>query len=291
LNPVAPTAPADALDGGALNRAIERMNLVARDTKTPADLVRNVAWGEHAFSPDGFFTPQAGDLRAFQFEVDGATRQVKVKLSTHFSHASADTLARMMAVEAGLFLGRLSRADAPTQAALSLSMLERALHQAGSALSGSYYGDYLESPQAQEQLLKARYGLPLGFAELLAASGNPDDFTEDTFRALLRKAQSTPALAAVATREPTRASEPLRIPDGIRLAGSLNGDALRQLAQRLGLGGNVTSTWASVPSGRAGRVTLDVTGTGGPEKVVLALDSEGNLLGASRYPAAPAAPA
>ena len=291
MNPVPPSAPVDALEGTGLNRAIERMNLVGRDAKVPAEFVRNVAWGEHAFSPDGFFEPAAGDLRAFQFEVDGATRQVKVKLSTHFSHTSADALARMMAVEAGLFLGRLARADAATQSALSLSLLERAVHQAGSALSGSHYGDYLESPQAQERLLRTRYGLPLGFSELLAASGNPDDFTEETFRALLQKAQSTPAFTDLATREPTRASEPLRIPDGIRLAGSLNGDALGQLARRLGLEGNVTSTYASVPTGRAGRLTLDVTAASGPEKVVLAVDSEGNLLGAARYPAGPAAPA
>ena len=291
MNPVAPTAPPDALDGSGLTRAIERMNLVGRDAKVPGEWVRSVAWGEHAFSPDGFFTPEAGDMRAFQFEVDATTRQVKVKLSTHFSHASADSLARMMAVEAGLFLGRLSRADAPTQAALALSLLERALHQSGSSLSSGYYGDYLESPQAQEQLLMARYGLPLGFGELLAASGNPDDFTEETFRALLQKARSTPALSTLAAREPTRAADSIRIPEGIRLAGSLNADALAQLARRMGLDGSVTSTWASVPTGRAGRVTLDVSGASGPEKVVLALDSEGNVLGASRYPVNVAAPA
>jgi hypothetical protein len=290
MNAVVPTAPSDALDGGALNRAIERMNLVGRDTKVPAELVRNVAWGEHAFSPDGFFEPQAGDLRAFQFEVDGASKQIKVKLSTHFSHASADALGRMMAVESGLFLGRLARADAPTQSALALSLLERAVHQAGSSHAGGYYGDFVESPQAQEQLLRARYGLGPTFAELLAASGNPDDFTEDTFRTLLERTRGATAWSEIATRDPRPASEPMRIPSGVRLAGSLNGDALTQLAQRLGLEGRVTSTWASVPTGRASRLTLDVTGTAGPEKIVLALDSEGNVLGASRF-ASPAAPA
>lgn len=283
-DPLDPGAPLDGLEGTAANSAVNQLNLFARYTQLPAGLLgTQVPWNPEVFQSAGFHEASSTDLRAFKFELDPANGKIKVSTSANFAHAPADALARMLAIEAGQFVGAQAGLDAPKTAALSLSFLERIVHQGGSG--SSWNSSAIESRETKDKLLQARYGLPLSVADLMATSGDPDDFVAATYETLLAKVTATPGLDGLATAQPRRATEALTIPDGMQVSGSLDTAALQSLLTRLGVQGTVDpdahrySTWTSPGS----RLVISVRDANNALSYVsLGIDSEGVVRAGAR---------
>lgn len=287
-DPLDPGAPLDGLEGTALSSSINQLNLFPRYSVLPPGLLGNTPWNPEVFQPAGFFEGNSSDLKAFKFEVDQANGKIKVAVNSNFAHAPAEAMGRMLALEAGQFLAAHAQLDANKGAALSLSMLERIHHMEGSP--SSYSSNKVESHEVKEQLLMQRYGLGLSLTELLTASGNPDDFVAATFEALVQKVSTTPALQALATVAPKRATEALVVPDNMQVNGSLERDALQTLVGRLGITGTVDpsvhqwSTWTT-PGSRLVVTLKDAQDK--PFYVSMGIDSEGVVRAASRINAPP----
>ncbi|MEW5742770.1 MAG: hypothetical protein AB1938_27890 [Myxococcota bacterium] len=282
-DPLDAGAPVDGLEGTAVNASIGQLNLVARYAELPAGLLKDAPWHPEVFQSVGFYEAVSpNDPRAFKFVVDPGTNTIKVGVSSNFAHTPKEALARMMAVEAAQFLGeRAGLGDAGTSA-LALSFLERVLHQEGGP---GYSSSPVESPEVQERLFRARYGMDLSFKGLQEMSGNPDDFVAATYEAIKAKVEASPQLKALAQAQPKRATEALTVPDNLQVQGSLDKDALQRLADRLGVQGTVDpqahqwGTWTS-PGSRVAITMKDAQNK--TFYVSLGIDSEGVVRAASR---------
>jgi hypothetical protein len=283
-DPLDPGAPLDGLDGTAASSAVNQLNLFARYAQLPPGLLNNVPWNPEVFQPAGFFEGQSNDLKAFKFEVDQANGKIKVQVNSNFAHAPAKALGRMLALEAGQFVAAQSGLSSDKSTALSLSFLERIKHQEG---SNSWSSNKVESDAVQNKLFQNRYGLGLPLEQLMTTSGDPDEFVATTFEAILQKVQTTPGLDALASATPKRATEALIVPDNLVISGSLDKDALQNLATRLGVLGTVDpaehqwGTWTSPGS----RLVINMRDAQNkPFVVSLGLDSEGTARSASKIP-------
>lgn len=282
-DPLDAGAPVDGLDGTAGNAAVSQLNLFARYAVLPPGLLGDTPWNPEVFQSAGFFEPAlSSDLKAFQFSVEPGSDKIKVAVNANFAHAPKEALGRMLAVEAGQFLGQKAGLDATSTAALSLSFLERIVHQEGGP---GYSSSPVESAETQERLFRTRYGLDLSLKGLQDVTTNPDDFVAATYDAIKAKVASSPDLQALAQAQPKRATEALTVPDNLLVQGSLDRDALQQLATRLGVQGTVDpqahqwGTWTS-PGSR-----LAITLKDSQDKtfyVSLGIDSEGVVRAASR---------
>jgi hypothetical protein len=190
----------------------------------------------------------------------------------------------MLALEAGQFVAAQSGLSSDKSTALSLSFLERIKHQEG---SNSWSSNKVESDAVQNKLFQNRYGLGLPLEQLMTTSGDPDEFVATTFEAILQKVQTTPGLDALASATPKRATEALIVPDNLVISGSLDKDALQNLATRLGVLGTVDpaehqwGTWTSPGS----RLVINMRDAQNkPFVVSLGLDSEGTARSASKIP-------
>ena len=282
-DPLDPGAPLDGLEGTAVTSSVNQLNLFARYAALPQGLLGSTPWNPEVFQPAGFFEGSSADLKAFKFEVDAANGKIKVAVNSNFAHAPAEAMGRMLALEAGQFLSAQARLDQNKAAALSLSLLERMHHQEGDG--NSWSSNKVESAEVKEQLLMQRYGLALSLKDLMATTGNPDDFTAATFETLLKKVETTPALQGLATVAPKRATEALVVPADMQVSGSLERDALQTLVGRLGVTGTVDpnehqwGTWTS-PGSRLVVSMKDAQDK--PFSVSLGIDSEGVVRAASR---------
>lgn len=288
-DPLDPGAPLDGLEGTAVSSAVNQLNLFARYAVLPDGLLGDrVPWNPEVFQPAGFFEGQGSDLKAFKFEVDQANGKIKVQVNSNFAHAPAEAMGRMLALEAGQFVAAQAGLDPTKSAALTLSFLERIRHQEGDGSSWS--SNKVESAEVKEQLFRRRYDLGVSFQELFAASGNPDDFVAATFDALAAKVASTPALQALATAQPKRATDALVVPNDMQVSGSLDAPALQNLVNRLGVTGTVDTTvhsygtWTS-PGSRLVVTLKDAQNQ--PFYVSMGIDSEGVVRAASRITAPP----
>lgn len=292
-DPLDPGAPADSLDGSGLTQATTALNLVVRYASFPPNLVRTVLWNPEFLEPDGFFEPSPGDLRAFQFEADPAADKVRVKISTAFAHAPKRALGRMLSYELGLWTGEKSGLAPAQREALALSLLERTIHQSGpdapvdpgAVDAPSSEMDEADDPAAnelyQERFFRQRYHLPLTFAEIFQATGEPHDFLPSHYEALAKLVEETPAAVTAATTPPVRATDGLPIPDGLRLEGTIGGEALAQFLARLGVQGT-TPAYLSHRHGTAARTYLPITGPDGRKfELALATDTDGVVRAAS----------
>lgn len=284
-DPLDPGAPLDGLEGTATNAAVNQLNLFARYAVLPPGLLdtNKVPWNPEVFQPAGFFEGKSTDLNAFKFEVDQANGKIKVSVNSNFAHAPAKALGRMLALEAGQFVGKQGGLPADKTAALSLSFLERVKHQEGDG--NSWSSNKVESDAMQNKLFETRYGLGISVDQLMTASGNPDDFVAATFDTLLKKVQDTPALQTLGSTVPKRATEALTVPDNLQIGGSLDKDALQLLATRLGVQGKVDpqehqwGTWTSPGS----RLVINMRDAQDkPFYVSIGLDSEGVARSASK---------
>ena len=282
-DPLDPGAPLDGLDGTATNAAVNQLNLFARYAQLPAGLLGNTPWNPEVFQPAGFYEGAANDTKAFKFEVDQAAGKIKVSVNSNFAHAPAKALGRMLALEAGAFVAQQANLPADKSAALSLSFLERIKHQEGDGSSWS--SNKVESDAVQNKLFETRYGLGVTLDQLMSTSGNPDDFVAATYETILQRVQTTPALQGLANLQPKRATEALAVPDNLQIGGSLDKDALQQLATRLGVQGQVDAnehqwgTWTSPGS----RLVINLRDAQDkPFYVSIGLDSEGVARSASK---------
>lgn len=284
-DPLDPGAPLDGLEGTAINASVNQLNLFARYAVLPPGLMGNTPWNPEVFQPAGFFEGSGG-LQAFKFEVDQANGRIKVQVNSNFAHAPAEALGRMLAIEAGQFIAAQAGLDPNKAAALSLAMLERVHHMEGRP--SHFSSNKVESPAVKEQLLMQRYGLGIKLSELMAVSGDPDDFTIETFDTLVAKVASTPALQGLSTVAPKRATEALVVPDNLQVNGGLAPDALQTLVGRLGITGTVDpqehpySLWTA-PGSRLVVSMRDAQNT--PFYVSMGVDSEGVVRAASRIAA------
>ncbi|MCA3011786.1 MAG: hypothetical protein INH41_05225, partial [Myxococcaceae bacterium] len=281
-DPLDPGAPLDGLDGTALNGAVSQLNLFARYAQLPPGLLGPVPWNPDVFQGVGFHEGSAADERAFRFELDPANGKIKTSLNSNYAHAPAEALARMLAIEAGQFVGRQAGFDDARTAALALSFLERVVHQGGAP---GWSASPIDTREVKEKLLETRYQLGLSVRELMAASGDPDDFTPSTWEAIVARVNATPAALGLASVEPRRASEALPVPADMRVGGRLDAAALQALLGRLGVDATVDP--AAHPFGvNAGPGTRLVVSTrdrgGAPSYVSLGIDSEGVVRAAAR---------
>jgi hypothetical protein len=282
--PLDPGAPLDGLEGTAVNNAVNQLNLFARYTELPAGLIGNgVPWNPDVFVSTGFHEASSTDLRAFRFDIDQASGRISVSTNAAFAHAPAEALARMLAIEAGQFVGARAGLAADQTAALSLSFLERIIHQGGSG--SSWNATAIESKEVKEKLLTARYGMALTPSALMAASGDPDDFTAQTYETILAKVRSTPGLEALATTEPRRATEALTVPADMQLSGSLDRAALQSVLDRLGVAGTVDADahrWSTRASPGSRLVISVRDAQNALSYVSLGIDSEGTVRAGAR---------
>lgn len=235
-DPLDPGAPLFGLNGTALNHATNQLNLLmARYGALPDGLLGGrLPWNPDVFTPAGFFEGEPGDLRAFRFEVDSAQGRIKVSVNSRFAHAGNDALGRMLAVEAGAFVAREAGLDPLKATALQLSFLERMLHQEDLLLTQPFAPG--SDAARLEYAFLARYGLPLSFSQLMAASGNPDDFVPATFDALLAKVQATPGLDALAALPLSVVGKALDVPlQAPLLNGKLDAELAKVVLQQLGV--------------------------------------------------------
>jgi hypothetical protein len=285
FDPVAQAIADDALDGSHLNKASENLGLVMRynNLLEPA-LAAKVKWSAEAPRPAGFFTPADGDLKAFQFSIDQQNGKLNVALSTRFAHTDGKDLSRMLAYEAGLYLGKEAGLDAKGQVSLALTMLERAAHQQ----DGWYYSNNLtDEPWAEETLLARRYGLEgVSMAEISEAMGHADDLTASHV-GMVKTLVESRNLAAAATAAPKTVGEALTVPGDLRLgASSVDASAVTRVLREMGVNGNVEAFGPKyLSSGEPNNLIAVVRDPGGKtQQIGLSLDNEGYVRLASRIP-------
>lgn len=282
-DPLDPGAPLAGLDGVALNRGTNQLNLLmARYGALPEGLLGGrVPWNPDVFQPAGFYEGEPGDLRAFKFELDAAAGRVRVRANSNFAHAGNDALGRMLALEAGAFIAEKAGLEPAKAAALQLSFLERMLHQEGP----DYAQPFSPGSDAarQEYALMQRYGLPLTFSQLTATSGNPDDFAPATFDALLAKVQATPGLERLGALDLKRVGEPLTVTQqNLVINGRIDGQTAKDLLRRLNAPGELdearySTQWLS-EGVDAKRVVFPMKDAEGKSFIVsLGLDADGVL--------------
>jgi len=243
-DPVAQAVPKYALDGTALNKAVNVLSLVTRyNHLLPPEQERKLPWKPEAWESGGFFEPAAGDLRAVQFNEDPRTGKVKVALSTRFAHTSEEDLSRMAAYEMGLWMADKAGLAGKDKTTLALGTLERALHQ-----QGTNYGSQgtLDEPFAEETLFKQRYGLPdsFTFAELEKVVGDPDDYKPEHFKKLSDSVKNRAGIAEAAGKAPARVGGEVAIPAGREMRFSstwVDKADITRVLNSLGVAGEVES--------------------------------------------------
>jgi hypothetical protein len=285
FDPVAQAIADDALDGSHLNKASENLGLVMRynNLLEPAQAAK-VKWSPEAPRPAGFFTPADGDLKAFKFSLDQQSGKLNVSLSTKFAHTDGKDLSRMLAYEAGLYLGKEAGLDQKGQVALALTMLERAAHQQ----DGWYYANNLtDEPWAEETLLARRYGLEnVSMAEISEAMGHADDLTA-AHVGMVKGLVDSRGLASAATTAPKTVGESLAVPADLRLgASSVDKSAVERVLRDLGVAGKVEAFGPSyLSSGEPNNLIAVVRDPGGKtQQIGLSLDNEGYVRLASKIP-------
>lgn len=285
FDPVAQAIADDALDGSHLNKASENLGLVMRynNLLEPA-LAARVKWSPEAPRPAGFFTPADGDLKAFKFSLDQQSGKLNVSLSTKFAHTDGKDLSRMLAYEAGLFLGKEAGLDQKGQTALALTMLERSAHQQ----EGWYYAQNLtDEPWVEETLLTRRYGLEgVSLAEVSAAMNHADDLTKDHVAMVARLVESK-GLSGAAGAAPKTVGEAIAVPADLRLgASSIDDSAVARVLRELGVSGKVEAFGPKyLSSGEPNNVIAVVRDAAGKtQQIGLSLDNEGYVRLASKIP-------
>lgn len=288
FDPVAQVIPDDALDGSALVGATTILRQLMRDDRLLSeDRSAKVRWSAEAPQPAGFFTPAEGDPRAFRFTLDPAAGKLRVALSTRFAHTRQKDLARMLAYEAGLFLGKEAGLDGKGQTALALGMLERAVFQQ----EGWYGGELLlEEPGVAEQLLLRRYGLEgLSFADISGAIGplgREEHLRPRHLDQLTRFVASRPALSSASSRAPASVGKALKVPPGLRLGSTdLDEVAITRVLTALGVPEKLEGFGPKVlVAGQPNNLVAVVRDRAGKTRLVgLSLDSEGQVQLASQF--------
>jgi len=208
LDPVVQPIPTYALDGMALNKSLNDLSLALRwNHLLPAAEEKKVVWNPDKWRSGGFFEPKDGDLRAFQL-TKGADGTVAVALSTRFAHTQQEELSKMLAYEAGLWLGKEAGRDATGQAALGIGLLERVTHQQGAWYASE--SGMLDEAWAEEALFMKRYGLEgFTFGEMERLAGDPEVYKPEHFKKIADRVKTLPGIAKLADRAPTRVGEEL----------------------------------------------------------------------------------
>ncbi len=282
-DPVAQPIADDALDGSQASKAVNTLSLVMRyNSLLPQAAATKVKWGPDNLQTAGFFTPKDGDLKAFQFSRDAAGK-LNVALSTRFAHTDGGDLSKMLAYEAGQFLGKEAGLDDKGSTALALTMYERAAHQEA---DWKWSKSVLDEPWAEETMLASRYGLDgVTVADLSEAIGHAEDLTDKHTELMKKLVERSPALSAAAGKTPVRVGEALTVPAGLRLAaGDLSNQALQRVMNELGVAGKVESYGPTyLSAGEANNLAVVVRDAAGKtQQIGLSLDTEGVLRGASR---------
>jgi hypothetical protein len=238
LDPVVQSIPDYALSGEDFDRALDNLDIlmgIDLFVDSPA-----APWRQGAIVGGGFFQPEAGDLSAFHFEVrehldpaSGKTEQeLVVQLSTRFAHTPERQLCRMLAYEAGIFLGKLAfrdpitgEVDSARCLALALATLSRAIHQQGADNPDAvWYGEgkLLKQAAIEEGLLYHRYGLEalgLSLADVKALVGIDEEAHEDGaahhLDALADRLAQIDATTAVVAAPPAAVGEMVEIPSTV----------------------------------------------------------------------------
>ena len=226
-DPVVQPMPIYALDGTEFGKAMNDLSLALRYTQMlPDDVHAKLPWNPDSWQPSGFFEPSDADLRAFQFERTAAGG-VDVKLSARFTHTQQEDLSRMLAYEAGLWLGQRAGVDAVDQAALALALTDRVVHA-----QGAWYGTkgMLDEPWAEEAMFAQRYGIDgLRFDALEAVAGNVDDYTPEVFAKVRDVVAQLPSVEALAARDARRVGKPITLPtDPPPQLSAVSGDYVRK---------------------------------------------------------------
>jgi hypothetical protein len=286
-DPVVQPVPKYALDGTALNQAINQVSLVVRyDHLLPPNLESKLVWNGDKWKSGGFFEPAAGDNRAFQFKKN-ASGEVEVALSTRFAHTGKQELSRMMGFEAGLWLADQAGLAGADKTALAVGMTQRVVEAQGSWASSS--GELLDEPWAEEELFSKRYGLSgFTFGELGALIGEPHDFLPEHYKKISDKIKALPGAAALADRAPTKVGGDLPIREEIKFVresswSSVSQAALAGAMRKLGVEGEVKSfspSWLN--QNQATNITAVVQKDGKSQVVSLGVDSEGIVRAAAR---------
>lgn len=281
-DPVVQAIPTYALDGTALNKAVADLSLSIRyNHLLPPEQERKLPWDPTKWQSGGFFEPAPGDLRAFEF-TRGAGGTVSVALSTRFAHTTQEDLSRMLAYEAGLWLGKEAGLDATTRAAMGVALLERVVHQQGAWYSQE--GGMLDEAWAEEALLQQRYGLEgFTFGELERLVGDPDDYKPEHFKKVLDKVKTLPGAAGLAERAPTRVGTELVPRAEIKLEGYLDEDKLDAALRSLGVEGEIKAYAPSwLAQNQPTNVVALVAKDGKTFQVSLGVDSEGVVRAAAK---------
>ena len=244
-DPVVQPIPIYALDGTQLGKSVGDLSLAIRYTHMLApELEAKLPWNPELWRPGGFFEPEADDLRAFQFTrtPDGG---VDVALSARFSHTEQEDLSRMMAYEAGLWLGAEAELGDPGRVALGLALAERVLHA-----QGAWYAEdgLLDEAWAEEVLFADRYGLSgMSFRALADAAGHPEEFGPVHFERVRAWTASLPGVDGLAERMPTRIGRAIEVPEDGSLKlpvsewGAIDEAKLGGLLSQLGVDGEAGS--------------------------------------------------
>lgn len=277
-DPLEPGVPLDSLDGSATSAATNQLNLFARYVKLPDGLFKNkIPWHAEMFAPAGFYEGSPNDLRAFSFTIDPLTNRVMVAVNSLYAHAKPDALGRMLAIEAGQFIGEKAGLDKAKTATLSLSMLERMLHQEGAVAMTDPESVPEPLSPVEERLFDKRYQLPISFADLKKATGNPDDFVVSSFESINTLVSGNPAMQKFTAQSPSRATTPHPVPPHFMLAGMHDQAALQDVVNRLGIKATVDP--ASNPSGmwfnpRSSQIITVKDAAGKTSIISLGVDSE-----------------
>ncbi len=283
FDPLDPGVSVDALDGTVLNAAVDQMLLIARYAEWPAGLLKNVPWHANAFESRGYHQAAPGDLRAFRFDVKPGSNAISVSMNAAFAHAPKAAMCQMLAIEAGRFVGMKAGLDPVHQAALSLAFLERVRHQATRSGENTDPSP-IESDEAHDLFLKARYGLGVSTAQLQKATGNPDDFVAATYERLVSLVRSTPGLEDVGAVAPKRATSPVDVPANMIVGGHFSVPEMTDLVKRFGLGLTFDATHLRygkfIAYGKTAAVPVRDE-KGQPAYLTLGIDSEGLVRAAS----------
>lgn len=279
-DPMVQAVPDRALSGEALAASVRDLSLAMNYNRFLGQ-APTVPWGQEVAEAKGVFRAADGDLRAFRFSEDPVTHKLGVELSTGFAHTSKEDLARMLAYEAGLYLGAKAGLDAAGQVALGLALLDRTMGQQGGHNEWYASTGMLDEPWAEETLLFQRYGLAgISLAEVRTALGiqGDDDGNDRNFQSLLARVRTSPELAQAAQAQPRRVGTELAIPVEVRLPPSeLDESAFQSALARLNIQGAAESySPKRLARGQPNNVVLSVRDPAGKTlQIGMGLDSEG----------------
>lgn len=216
FNSVVQSLPDHKLDSENLNKSLNNLKLIM----TYNSFIGNnhsIPWGSDVIQNKGLFTPSERDEKAFRFSIDKNNKKLDVELSRNFVHTHEKLLCRMLAYEAGLFLGKEAGLKKDETVALALSMLERAIHQEGSPETLDF-GFLFAFPAMEELLLLERYGIKGITLKDVQASLNiqgEEAGTEAHFRALVESLKNIPDIGEIADVGPKRVGKEIKLTEKI----------------------------------------------------------------------------